>query len=432
MNILMMSNTYKPIIGGIEKSIEVFSRELRRRNHRVVIVAPEFRGFKDKEKDIIRVPAIQNFNGTDFSVKLPVPGMLADFFKTFEPDIVHSHHPFLIGDTALRISLGRDAPLVFTHHTMYEKNTHYVPGDSEILKKFVIELSTGYANLCDLVLTPSRSLKELLVKRGVKSEFKVVPTGIYLRELEGASPRKFREKYNIPAEAFVIGYLGRIAEEKNIMFLAEAVAEFTKGEEGIHFLIAGEGTELEKVKDFFSNHNMEDRFHSTGIVEGRDIRDAYAAMDVFGFSSDSETQGIVVLEAMAAGVPVVALEATGVRDVVRDKVNGCLVSGLKKSDFLDAFRYVYNLPAERRRQMGKEARSTAAGFSVDKSIEKLTLSYRRVREKKRKVDIKKNNSLSGIRQKIKAEIELAGNFGKALTTAFERTLPKNISGEYER
>ena len=130
MNILMMTNTYKPITGGLEKSIEAFTKEYRRQGHRVIIVAPDFENM-EPEEDVVRIPAIQNFNGTDFSVQLPVPGVLDDALGDFKPDIVHSHHPFLVGDTALRIAYKQNVPIVFTHHTLYEQNTHYVPGDSE-------------------------------------------------------------------------------------------------------------------------------------------------------------------------------------------------------------------------------------------------------------------------------------------------------------
>jgi glycosyltransferase involved in cell wall biosynthesis len=158
MKILMMTNTYKPIVGGVERSVETFTEEYRSNRHRVIIVAPQFKNIPKDETDVIRVPAIQNFNGTDFSVQVPIPGVLSRALMGLRPDIVHAHHPYLIGDTALRVAAKHKAPFVFTYHTFYERYTHYVPGDSPVLKRFVIALSTGFANLCNMVFAPSQSV----------------------------------------------------------------------------------------------------------------------------------------------------------------------------------------------------------------------------------------------------------------------------------
>ena len=124
MNILMMTNTFTPHVGGVARSVEAFTAEYRRRGHRVLVVAPEFENMPEHETGVIRMPAIQHFNGSDFSVVLPTPGFLSSALEEFRPDIVHSHHPFLVGGTALRIARTHELPLVFTHHTMNEQNTH--------------------------------------------------------------------------------------------------------------------------------------------------------------------------------------------------------------------------------------------------------------------------------------------------------------------
>src|SRR3989339_144317 len=146
MNILMMTNTYVPLVGGVAYSIESFTAEFRRRGHRVMIVAPVFENMPENEQDVIRLPAIQHFNGSDFSVSLPVTRFLASRLEAFKPDIVHSHHPFLIGSTALRIANKYRIPIVFTHHTMWEKYSHYIPGDFSRFKPFIMNLTVGYAS----------------------------------------------------------------------------------------------------------------------------------------------------------------------------------------------------------------------------------------------------------------------------------------------
>ena len=197
MNILMMSNTYKPLVGGLEKSIESFTKSFRKEGHRVIVIAPEFANMKEEE-DVIRIPAIQNAGGSQFSIQLPVPGILDEAVGNFNPDIVHAHHPFLVGDTALRIARKRHTPLVYTHHTLFEQNTHYLPGNPKSLKRFVIELSTGYANLADQVFAPSESVLELIKERGVTTSIKVVPTGVDIQRFSSGARTKFRDALKIP------------------------------------------------------------------------------------------------------------------------------------------------------------------------------------------------------------------------------------------
>ena len=207
MNILMMTNTYLPFIGGVERSVQTFSEEYRKRGHKVVIVAPDFENNPENEIDVIRVPAIQHFNGTDFSVQLPIPGVLNAALKDYKPDLVHSHHPFMIGDSALRAAAQFQVPIVFTFHTFFESYTHYVPGDSQALKRFVAVLATGYANLCNSVFAPSNYVAEELRRRGVVTPINVVPTGISLEDFSNGDGRSFRKENEIPEDAFVVGFV---------------------------------------------------------------------------------------------------------------------------------------------------------------------------------------------------------------------------------
>ncbi|MCR4337203.1 MAG: glycosyltransferase [Candidatus Omnitrophica bacterium] len=374
MNILMMTNTYKPLVGGLEKSVESFTKELRERGHRVMIVAPEYPGMR-KEQGVIRIPAIQNFNGSDFSVQLPIPGVLTAALENFTPDLVHSHHPFLIGDTALRVASKYNVPLVFTHHTLYEENVHYIPGDEEAWKRFVIELSSGYANLADLVLVPSESVRKMLKDRNVITPTEVVPTGIYTKRFSRGGRKEFRKRIDIPQEAFVVGHLGRLAPEKNLEFLSKAVAQFLKGEIDAYFLVAGKGPSEELIKEIFRQEGLSDRLRFAGVVQGKDLVDTYHAMDVFAFASQSETQGLVLAEAMAAGIPVVAVDAPGVREVVKDTQNGCLLESEDMSDFILALQWMEGRTASQWKKIKSCCRETAEEFSMKNSIEKVAKVY---------------------------------------------------------
>jgi glycosyltransferase involved in cell wall biosynthesis len=380
MRILMMTNTFTPLVGGVARSVEVFTAEYRKHGHRVMVVAPVFEGMPSDEEDVIRVPAIQHFNGSDFSVVLPIPGFLTSAIEAFAPDIVHSHHPFLIGATALRVAHMNELPLVFTHHTMYEQYTHYVPGDSQALKRFVVELSTSYANLCDRVFAPSESVASVLRARGVVAPIAIVPTGVELKRFAGGAGSGLRTAMGIPQDAVVVGHVGRLAPEKNLRFLAEAVAAFLHSDPRARFLVVGAGPSEPEIREIFSRLGVAGRLHMTGTLEGDSLIDAYFAMDFFAFASKSETQGMVLTEAMAARVPVVALDASGVREVVSDRRNGRILASENVEDFASALRWLSSLPAEDLRRLQQGARDTAEAFSLGRSADKALAHYRDLRE----------------------------------------------------
>jgi 1,2-diacylglycerol 3-alpha-glucosyltransferase len=421
MNIVMMTNTYKPIVGGLEKSVETFAEEFRKRGHRVLIVAPEFEGFPCcREKDVFRVPAIQNFNGTDFSVELPISTRLSSVLNKFKPDIIHSQHPFLIGDTALRASAQLNKPVVFTYHTLYEKNANYFPGDSKILIDFVIKLSIGYANLCDRIIAPSQSIADLLRRRGVEKPMDVIPTGIHPEEYRGGDGTAFRKFFGIPRESFVVGTVSRIVPEKNVIFLARAVMEFLKRNKRACFVMVGEGDSLTDVQDLLQKAKMMDRVVLTGLLTGKKLIHAYAAMDVFAFASLSETQGIILAEAMAAGKPVVAIKASAIGEVVKNKQNGRIVVGGTLSGFADALQWVAGQGPQKRSALSRCARKTAESFSISLGAKKLLTAYEEACKNKRASYDLENSAWRKTMRLLKAQTSLLLNTAKSTVSAIAR------------
>lgn len=417
MNIVMMTNTYKPIVGGLEKSVEIFSDHYRRRGHQVLIVTPKS-AEASQEAGVVRVPAIQNFNGTDFSVELPVSADLAKALARFQPDIIHTHHPFLIGDTAMRAAAAFNVPIVFTHHTLYEQNTHYIPGDSPAMKRFVIKLSTGFANLCEQVIAPSESVAKLLEKRGVTAPVAVVPTGIEYQQFSKGKGGAFRASLGIPAKAFLIGIVGRVAPEKNFTFLAKTVAGFMRKASKAYFVVAGDGPSIAEVRKIFNEEGVQDRLICAGMLKGQRLLDAYKALDVFAFASHSETQGLVLIEAMAAGTPVVAVNAPGVREVVIDKKNGRLIAHDDVGQFIDALDWIAGQDSAGRAALKREARATARCFSVTKSVTRILKVYRETL--KREIKSKEKNGKSAWRRAmrvLRTQTELIGNFSTATRAA---------------
>ena len=326
MNILFFTNTYLPHVGGVAKSVHTLETSFRRMGHEVRVVAPEFED-AEEAPNVLRVPAIQKFNGSDFSVRIPIPKVVGDFVDDFKPDIIHSHHPFLLGDAALRVARHRELPILFTHHTLYERYTHYVPLDSPALKRMAVRLSSEYCNLCDRIVAPSESIATLLKERGVETPIDSIPTGIDLDAFEGNQGEAFRNANGIPADSRVIGTVGRLAKEKNLPYLAEAVAGYLKSHANAVFLVVGDGDAKKEMLTRVKKGASEKQLFAVGKLSGQDLLDAYAAMDCFVFASRTETQGIVLAEALASGNPVVALDGPGVREVVVDGENGFLLPG---------------------------------------------------------------------------------------------------------
>jgi 1,2-diacylglycerol 3-alpha-glucosyltransferase len=419
MNIWMITNTFTPFVGGVTRSVIAFTGQCRAAGHRVMIVAPVYEGMASEEVDVIRVAALQKFNGSDFSFALPALGALGPHLEACRPDIVHSHHPHLLGNTAVRIATRVNCPLVFTHHTMYEHYIHYVPTGASRLREFVITLVTGYCNLCDCVIAPSESVAAILLERGVRTPLEVVPTGVDVPRFAGGDGPGFRRAHRIPQKAFVAGYVGRLAPEKNLSFLAEAVCTHLAGTRCGHFLVVGAGPSAAEIRELFGRAGLRGRLHLVGSLEGQDLVDAYHAMDVFVFASYSETQGMVLTEAMAAGKPVVALDGPGVREVVVDGYNGRLLATADADDFAATIGRIEAASVRERQQWATATRETAERFSICESGRKLLGIYDQLWNR-RHSEPRDESVWHHAMEEIRVEWELLKNMAEALGHAVKR------------
>jgi len=378
MNILMVTNTFTPHVGGVARSVEGFSAQYRKLGHRVLVAAPEFENMPKDEVDVVRIRALQNFNGSDFSVPLPITHLLRRALEKLRPDLVHSHHPFLLGDSAARVAVAQNIPLVFTHHTMYEQYTHYVPGDSAAMKRFAIDLATGYANLCDAVIAPSESIAEILQERGVDVPIEVIPTGVDRAFFASGDGPRFRRDHGIPADAMVVGHVGRLAPEKNLDFLCRALASLCEQRPAVHVVIVGDGPSRGPIAQTFEQRGLGDRLHLPGVVDREFLPSTYAAMDVFAFSSKSETQGMVLTEAIAAGIPPVAIDAPGAREVVRDRQNGRLLRTENLHDFVEALGWTLDQTGSARESLNAGIEETTKQFAMLTTADQALDLYQRL------------------------------------------------------
>jgi glycosyltransferase involved in cell wall biosynthesis len=346
-----------------------------------------------------------------------VPFVIDDAIDDFEPDVIHSHHPYLLGDAALRAARRRGLPIIFTHHTLYEEYTHYVSENSDAMKDFAMHLSTEYANMCTMVVAPSLSIASLIKGRGVIIPVVDIPTGVDVNFFSEGQGKQFRETFRIPQDAFVIGHLGRLAPEKNLRFLAQAISHAIGDLPNSRFLVVGEGPSKKEIIQIFRKKGLGERLIMAGKQTGTRLSDAYHAMDLFVFASKSETQGMVLTEAMAAGLPVIAVDAPGAREVVSNSKNGILLPW-------DVSKHVFSetvcdaiLDLEKMSRWRAAALKTARQFDRKTCAEKLFRLYQAVIADTKRVGEDENGYLKtweNLLEAIRTEWDLVSGKARAV------------------
>lgn len=346
MLIAMLTNNYKPFVGGVPISIERLAQGLRNLGHEVYIFAPTYEG-QDEEPYVIRYRSRKKKLKGDIVIPDIWDKTIENTFSAIPFDIIHVHHPMLMGYIAQYLHKKYDIPIVFTYHTRYEQYLHYLrPYDyvqrfymansknrfrsipHKIVykgsKKLVKVHNRIFTNLCSLVFAPTYSIKEYLENNGTNTNIEVIPTGICDEDFyyDSDLANKIRNKY-LGDKKFLLCTVSRLEKEKNIKFILEGLARF-KSRRGDCFrlLLIGDGSQMDELKFEVDRLGLTDNIIFTGCIEHYLLRNYYHASDLFVFASRSETQGIVLLEAMAAGLPVVAVKASGVNDVVIDGWNG--------------------------------------------------------------------------------------------------------------
>jgi glycosyltransferase involved in cell wall biosynthesis len=418
MNILMLTNTYLPHVGGVARSVSGLTHGLKQRGHKVLVIAPEFPGAHPTDEQIFRVAALQQFAGSDFSVPLPLTWQLSDAIDAFKPDLVHTHHPFLLGDTALRVAASYQVPILFTYHTRYELYGHYVAQDSDWLKRLVLSLAHGYCDLCDHVIAPSRSIQNHLIASEVHTPISVIPTGIDITAFSSGDGARGRRRWDLPQDGFVVGHIGRLAPEKNLELLTEALITFLNRHNRAHCLITGDGNSRTAMQQAFQTVGLDNRVRFTGVLTGQALYDAYASQDAFAFTSISETQGLVLAEAMAAGVPVIALDAPGVREVVRDGQNGRLLPNEATAVAMaDVLSDIASAPPATITKLREAALQTAHSFSADTCLDCLLQLYADVLTGDAKGGVREASAWETARRRLEREFDIVSNLANAISDA---------------
>jgi glycosyltransferase involved in cell wall biosynthesis len=337
MNIGMFSDTYYPERNGQATAISLYKKYLEELGHNVYLFIPKYdKKQKRDDNHIYESPSLRYFLDKNLRLAIPISPNLIKI-KKLNLDVIHSHDPFSMGIYAKLASKILKIPHVGTHHTMFEHYTHYVPKlirpslekTQEMIKKWCLSVNK--------VIAPTDNIKEVLESYGVPStHIKVIPTGIDVESFQNEISFNVREHYNISNDEKFFLFVGRVSKEKNIDFLIKVYDEIQKKYSNFKFLIVGDGKDRENLKSLVKKLNLEDKIIFTGALDREKVIDIYKQAYMFIFASFTETQGLVVLESMAAGTPVVALGKMGVYDLLSIPDNGgIMIEELKKDKFVE-------------------------------------------------------------------------------------------------
>jgi glycosyltransferase involved in cell wall biosynthesis len=363
------------MLGGVPTAVETIRRDLEALGHEVVVVAPRMAGTADGERGVVRVPAVPAPTYPDFALPMPLGPSLTRRLRALDLDVLHAHHPFLLGVSARRLARAAGRPFVFTYHTLYERYAHYVPLPHEMVARRAIRWSARFADTADLVIAPSHFIARRLRTLGVRRPIEVLPTGVDLDRFRPGDRASARRALGLGPDDRVLLYVGRLDREKNLEFLLDAVARARAPR--TRLLLVGRGTQAAALRRVAAETGLGSRVEFRGGSPPTGLPAYYHAADAFVFASTSETQGLAVLEAMACGLPIVAVRASGIEEIVTDGVSGLLVpeDAAALAGAVDQILADDHLGAK----LGVGGREAASSFGSTALAEQLVAAYRRVR-----------------------------------------------------
>lgn len=379
MNILFLSDVYFPRINGVSTSINTLRQQLAAQGHRVHLLAPDYYSPSEDESWITRVPShYLLFDPEDRLMRYGKALSLTSALRQEDYHLVHIHTPFVAHYLGLRLSRRLGIPCVETYHTFFEDYMHhYLPIlPKPMLRALARRLSRSQCNSVDAVVAPSQPMLDALRGYGMESHAEVIPTGLQEHSFIPGDGPGFRKRYGIAPDRPVMLYVGRVAHEKNIGFLLRMTVEVKRSRPDILFVIAGEGPALERLRREAEMLSLQGNTMFIGYLDRKtELNDCYRMADVFVFSSLTETQGLVLLEAMAQGVPVVAIAEMGTKSILREG-DGALIAPQDARGFAERVLGLLANP-EYRQKLGQRAHGYALHWSASSMADRMSLFYRK-------------------------------------------------------
>lgn len=378
MRIAIFSNTYKPTISGVVTSINMFRQGLMQTGHEVHLFVPEYQDYQDKEPYIFRYPALDLPKGLDLDLSLALPfnRSILPTIRGIKPALIHTQHPFMMGGLAATLAEDLELPLVFTFHTRYiEHIKSYVPLVSDLAEVVAEEFISRYLNRCSHIIAPTASIRDFIQQSyDLDIPVTVVPTPLDLSQYQHLEPERIRTNLEV-TEASVLLFVGRLAPEKNLDFLLRAFARIVNVRPQTRLLLVGQGPYKDTLQKMTRKMDLGQQVIFTGSLPHTEIPHFAAAADLFVFPSLTDTQGLVLTEAMAAGTPVVAVEAPGPVDVLAE--GGGILVPADEEDFAEAVLTLLDDEA-RRQAMAETALQVVQRYAIPETTQRLLDVYEAV------------------------------------------------------
>jgi len=384
MRILLVSDVYFPRVNGVSTSIQTFRRELASLGHETALVAPAYPASQAEEPGVVRIPSRRvPLDPEDRAMRWPQLRQAHRALAGERFDLVHIHTPFFAHYAGLSLARRWEVPAVATYHTLFEEYLfHYVKlAPRGAMRALARRFSRAQCNALDAVAVPSLAMRETLERYGVAAPLAIVPTGIRLAEFSGGDGARFRAHHGIDRGRPVALFVGRVAFEKNIEFLLRMLVRVRRDVPDVLLVICGEGPAERPLARLAAELGLGDSVRFVGYLDrATALLDCYRAADVFVFASRTETQGLVLLEAMTLATPVVATAVMGTRDILASG-KGALVPEDDEHDFAAAVVTVLR-DANLRARLGKEAAEYAKTWTAPATARRLEAFYREVLERR--------------------------------------------------
>jgi glycosyltransferase involved in cell wall biosynthesis len=377
----MLSDVYFPRVNGVSASMRTFARELTQLGHAVTIAAPEY-GVRDHhdEFETLRVPArMIFFDPEDRLMRASGVRSAARALSARTWDVIHVHTPFRAHQLGVRLSRRLGCPLVESYHTFFEEYAaHYLPWfPPSLLRLAARRLSRRLCASADHLIVPTTQMADVLQRYGITTPYTVIPTGLHLDEFRGGDGARFRREHGIAPQRPTLVTVSRLAAEKNIGFLLEVTRALVSDFPELLFIIAGEGPDADRLRNRALTLGLHDHVRFVGNLDRRTaLLDCYKAGDVFVFASPTETQGLVLLEAMSLGVPIVSTAVMGTATVLA-KARSAVVSAENVEEFARCTAAVLRSP-ERRGVLAAAGPADAAHWDASVLMQRVEALYRRL------------------------------------------------------
>ncbi len=381
MKIGVFTDSFRPYTSGVVRSIELFSREFTTRGHEVYIFGPDYPLLHPpREEGVFRFISLPAPTMPEFSLPIPISVQLSPTIKKIGLDVIHVHSPFLLGSLGARAARRHKLPLIFTFHTLYEQYVHYFPFAREASKQVVQIISRNFCNRCNMVIAPSQMVVNYLRRIGVEAPISNLPTGVDLEEFKDLDPNWLKDNYGVSDHEKVLLFVGRLGKEKNVIFLIKSFEHILKLHPHTKLVLVGTGPQEKHLEKLCRETGIRDKVIFTGVLPRNLIVHCYASSDLFVFPSVTETQGLVIGEAKATGLPVVAIRAFGPAEMVKHGKDGLLTD-----PSITAFTNAINellVDKNMHKNMRKEALKNADEISSTKCAVKMLSIYEELIEKK--------------------------------------------------